>query len=122
MLKIYPSGLDINMKDNILTAQYTKQKLTRMGLLTTQSIYNLIKEFKPEFNENSIGYLNTEITLSLTGENIFQIKTFLAYLFNSLGNKLKGLVSTNEQDILIRRPELFYSIQSVSPNIYIIRI
>jgi hypothetical protein len=122
MLKIYPSGLDLNMKNNILTAQYMKQKLTRMGYLTTQSIYNTIKEFFPQFNENAIGYMNTEITISLSGETIYQIRSILVELFNRLSSKLSGLVSLDEQNILISRPELFYTIQTVSPNIYIIRI
>lgn len=122
MLKEYPSGLDINIKNNILIAQNTKRKLTRMGYLTTQSIYNTIKEFFPQFNENAINYMNTEITISLAGETIYQIRSILVELFNRLSTKISGLVSLDEQNILIKRPELFYTIQTVSPNIYIIRI
>jgi hypothetical protein len=122
MLKEYPSGLDINMKNNILIAQNTKRKLTRMGYLTTQSIYNTIKEFFPQFNQNAVNYMNTEITISLAGETIYQIRSILVELFNRLSTKISGLVSLDEQNILIKRPELFYTIQIVSPNIYIIRI
>ena len=122
MLKEYPSGLDINMKNNILIAQNTKRKLTRMGYLTTQSIYNTIKEFFPQFNQNAVNYMNTEITISLAGETIYQIRSILVELFNRLSTKISGLVSLDEQNILIKRPELFYTIQIVGPNIYIIRI
>lgn len=122
MLQIYPSGLDMNMKNNIITAQTMKQKLIRMGYLTTKSIYNTIKEFFPQFNENTIGYMNTEITIMLSGETIYQIKSILVELFNRISSKLNGLVSLDEQNILVNRPDLFYSIQTVAPNIYIIRI
>lgn len=122
MLQIYPSGLDMNMKNNIITAQTMKQKLIRMGYLTTKSIYNTIKEFFPQFNENTIGYMNTEITIMLSGETIHQIKSILVELFNRISSKLNGLVSIDEQNILVNRPDLFYSIQTVAPNIYIIRI
>lgn len=122
MLQIYPSGLDMNMKNNIITAQTMKQKLIRMGYLTTKSIYNTIKEFFPQFNENTIGYMNTEITIMLSGETIHQIKSILVELFNRISSKLNGLVSLDEQNILVNRPDLFYSIQTVAPNIYIIRI
>jgi hypothetical protein len=122
MLQIYPSGLDMNMKNNIIAAQTMKQKLIRMGYLTTKSIYNTIKEFFPQFNENTIGYMNTEITIMLSGETIHQIKSILVELFNRISGKLNGLVSIDEQNILVNRPDLFYSIQTVAPNIYIIRI
>lgn len=122
MLREYPSGLDVNIKNNILTAQIAKQKLVRMGLLTIQSIANTIKEFFPQFKDDSIQYMNNEITIILGGETIYQIRTILVELFNRLSNRLQGLASLDEQNILIRRPELFYSIQPINPNIYLIRI
>ena len=63
MLREYPAGLDTNMKYNILTVQTTKQKLTRMGLLTVNNICNTIKEFFPQFNQDAIRYMNTEIII-----------------------------------------------------------
>ena len=122
MLREYPSGLDTVMKNNILTAQHTKQKLVRLGLLNIQNITSTIREFFPQLNQDAVKYMNTELTISLAGETIYQIRSFLVELFNRLSNKLHGLVSLDEQNILIRRPELFYTIQTINPNIYIIRI
>ena len=122
MLREYSSGLDTVMKNNILTAQYTKQKLARLGLLSIQNITSTIREFFPQINQDAVKYMNTELTISLAGETIYQIRSFLVELFNRLSNKLHGLVSLDEQNILISRPELFYTIQTINPNIYIIRI
>ena len=122
MLREYSSGLDTVMKNNILTAQYTKQKLARLGLLSIQNITSTIREFFPQLNQDAVKYMNTELTISLAGETIYQIRSFLVELFNRLSAKLHGLVSLDEQNILISRPELFYTIQTINPNIYIIRI
>ena len=122
MLREYTSGLDTVMKNNILTAQYTKQKLARLGLLSIQNITSTIREFFPQLNQDAVKYMNTELTISLAGETIYQIRSFLVELFNRLSAKLHGLVSLDEQNILISRPELFYTIQTINPNIYIIRI
>jgi hypothetical protein len=76
MLRECSSGLDTVMKNNILTAQYTKQKLARLGLLSIQNITSTIREFFPQLNQDAVKYMNTELTISLAGETIYQIMIF----------------------------------------------